>query len=84
MFRAWPALVAALPRVTAPLLYFRSNVDHVVDDLSEPLITERVSSTDVQVVRLPESYHVATLDHDAPRIFDETADFVARVSTPLG
>ncbi|MQW76515.1 alpha/beta fold hydrolase [Nocardioides sp. dk4132] len=80
MFRAWPELVTALPRVTAPLLYLRSEVDHVVDDLSEPLITERVSSTDLRVVRLADSYHVATLDHDAPRIFEETADFVARVS----
>ena len=81
MFGAFPALVADLPRVTAPLLYLRSRVDHVVDDASEPLITGRVSSRDVTVVRLEDSYHVATLDHDAPRIFAETADFLARVST---
>lgn len=80
MFRAWPALVAALPDVTAPLLYFRSTEDHVVDELSEPLITGRVSSQDVTMVRLENSYHVATLDHDAPLIFERTAEFIARVT----
>ena len=81
MFRAWPPLVADLPRVTAPLLYFRSTVDHVVDELSEPLITGSVSSSDVTVVRLGDSYHVATLDNDAPTIFDGTSEFVTRVTT---
>lgn len=81
MFGAWPALVAELPSVTAPLLYFRSTVDHVVDELSEPLITGKVSSTDVEVVRLTESHHVATLDNDASQIFAASADFVARVTS---
>lgn len=80
LFRAWPALVKDLPKVTAPILYFRSTVDHVVDEASQPLITERVSSTEVTVVPLPNSYHVATLDHDAPVIFEESAGFVARVA----
>lgn len=81
MFGAWPALAAELPKVTAPLLYFRSSVDHVVDELSEPLITGTVSSRDVRVVRLEDSFHVATLDHDAPAIYDGTAEFVARVTS---
>lgn len=80
MFGAWPALAGELPKVTAPLLYFRSTVDHVVDELSEPLITGTVSSSDVSVVRLESSFHVATLDNDAPRIFADTAEFVARVT----
>jgi carboxylesterase len=82
MFRAWPPLVADLPRVTAPLLYFRSTVDRVVDGLSEPLITGSVSSRDVEVRPLEDSYHVATIDNDAERIFTESAEFVARVTAP--
>ncbi len=78
----WPATLAALPRVTAPLLYLRSSVDHVVDDRSEPRILEAVGSREVTRVRLENSYHVATLDHDAPRIFEESAGFVARVAMP--
>ena len=81
MMQAWPLLVADLPKVTAPLLYFRSTEDHVVDEASEPLITDRVGSTDVSVVRLKDSYHVATLDNDADRIFDQSAAFVARVTS---
>lgn len=79
MFRAWPPLVADLPKVTAPVLYFRSTVDHVVDAASQPLITSRVSGP-VTVRELPNSYHVATLDNDAQLIFDESAAFVARVT----
>ena len=80
MMRAWKPLVADLPRITAPLLYLRSTVDHVVDEASEPLITRGVSGA-VSVVRLPESYHVATLDNDLPTIVEESAAFVARVTS---
>lgn len=82
MFRAWPPLVADLHRVTAPLLYFRSTVDHVVDELSQPLITSRVSSSDITERKLENSFHVATLDNDAPQIFEESAAFIARVTAP--
>jgi carboxylesterase len=80
MMSAWPPLVADLPRITAPLLYFRSTEDHVVDEKSQPLITGRISSRDVRVVPLENSYHVATLDHDAEKIFAVSADFIARVT----
>ena len=80
MMRAWPAIVRDLGRIKAPLLYFRSTIDHVVDELSEPLILDGISSTDVTVTRLENSYHVATIDHDADRIFTESAAFIARVT----
>lgn len=80
MIRAWAPLVADLPRITAPLLYFRSTVDHVVDESSQPLITGTVSSRDITERALHESYHVATIDNDAPQIFEESAAFVARVT----
>jgi len=80
MVQAWPLLVADLPRITAPLLYLRSTEDHVVDGLSQPLITGTVSSRDVTEVSLENSFHVATIDNDAEVIFTESAAFVARVS----
>ena len=82
-FRAWKALIRDLPRITAPVLYFRSTVDHVVDDSSEPVILAGISSTDVVVRRLENSYHVATMDNDAPVIFEESAAFVARVTADV-
>jgi len=83
LMRAWKPLIEDLPKVTAPLLYFRSAEDHVVDDASQPIITSRVSSRDIVERRLPESFHVATLDNDAEQIFEESAEFIDRVtSTP--
>lgn len=79
MMQAWKPLVADLPQVRVPVLYLRSTEDHVVDDSSEPLITQGVSG-EVTVVRLEDSYHVATLDHDLDRIIEESAAFVARVT----
>ncbi len=80
MFAGYRALRADLGRVTVPLLYFRSTVDHVVDESSEPIIVTGVSSGDVEVVRLENSYHVATIDNDADTIFERSAEFVARVT----
>lgn len=77
---SWPGLVADLGRIEAPLVYFRSPQDHVVDGSSEPIILGGISSTDVTRIELPDSYHVATLDNDAPTIFQESAAFVARVT----
>lgn len=80
MFEGYKALRGDLGRVTVPLLYFRSTVDHVVDESSEPIIVDGVSSGDVEVVRLDNSYHVATIDNDAETIFERSAEFVARVA----
>ncbi len=80
---SWPETVRALPRVTAPVHYWRSSVDHVVDGASEPLIRRGVSGP-ITLSRLEESYHVATLDNDAPRIFEESAAFVEGVAGIAG
>ena len=81
--RQWKPLIADLPRITQPLLIFRSVEDHVVDSASAPIITRGVSSRDVTERLLEESYHVATLDNDAPLIFEESAAFVARVTADV-
>ena len=78
----WGTVVPDLKRVTQPLLYFRSSDDHVIDPSSSPTVLRGVASVDVEERLLDNSYHVATLDHDAERIFAESAEFVARVTTP--
>ena len=82
MLTAWRALQEDLPKVTQPLLVFRSVEDHVVDPSSGALIRARVSSRDLTERLLENSYHVATLDHDAPAIFEESTEFVRRVTGP--
>ncbi len=80
MMSSWPGVVAGLGRITRPVLYLRSTEDHVVDELSEGIIKKRLGSTDVTWSPLENSYHVATLDNDAERIFEESAAFIARVT----
>jgi carboxylesterase len=82
MMRGWKQLVADLPRVTQPLLMFCSAEDHVVDTSSAEAIRASVSSRDVTERTLENSFHVATLDNDAPTIFEESTYFVRRVTGP--
>ncbi|MET7653800.1 alpha/beta fold hydrolase [Streptomyces sp. NPDC005486] len=73
-----------LPQVTQPLLLLRSLQDHVVPSADPARILGRVSSTDVTEILLEQSYHVATLDHDADRIFEESYAFIARIAPSVG
>lgn len=80
--RGYKALCADLPKITCPVLFFRSVEDHVVDPSSSRIIMGSISSRDVTERQLEDSYHVATLDNDAPAIYAESADFVRRVTAP--
>ncbi|MCX5047582.1 MULTISPECIES: alpha/beta hydrolase [unclassified Streptomyces] len=73
-----------LPQVTQPLLVLRSPQDHVVPPADSARILGRVSSRDVTEVLLEQSYHVATLDHDADRIFEESLAFISRLAPSVG
>lgn len=70
----WQLCVAHLPEVTQPLLVYRSAVDHVVGPNSMKAL--RAALPEVEVRPLGNSYHVATLDNDAPVIFDGTVDWI--------
>ncbi|MEE4541622.1 alpha/beta fold hydrolase [Streptomyces sp. V4-01] len=83
--RLWRTVRPALPQVTQPLLLLHSRVDHVVHPSNSALLLGRVSSLDVTERVLERSYHVATLDHDAGQIFEESYEFVRRLSAgPAG
>lgn len=73
-----------LPQVTQPLLLLHSPQDHVVPPADSARILSRVSSTDVTEILLEQSYHVATLDHDADRIFEESLAFIGRLAPSVG
>ncbi|MFF1547608.1 alpha/beta hydrolase [Streptomyces sp. NPDC058291] len=83
--RAFLRLVdGELPQVTQPLLLLRSVHDHVVPPADSARVLSRVSSTDVTEILLEQSYHVATLDHEADRIFEESYAFIARIAPSVG
>ncbi|TXS50893.1 alpha/beta hydrolase [Streptomyces sp. t39] len=73
-----------LPQVTQPMLLLHSPQDHVVPPADSARILRRVSSTDVTEVLLEHSYHVATLDNDAERIFEESHAFIGRLAPEAG
>ncbi|WP_119069013.1 alpha/beta hydrolase [Rubrobacter indicoceani] len=65
-----------LPTVGCPTLLIQSREDHVVPPGNGPFILDAIASVDKELVWLDDSYHVATLDNDAPRIAALTIDFV--------
>lgn len=78
--RLWAETVERLPEITMPVLLFRSPEDHIVPTSSSDLFLSRISSEDVQDELLLNSYHVATIDNDAPTIFTMTREFIDRVT----
>ena len=49
---------------------------------SGTVVRGNVSSRDMTERILENSHHIATLDHDAPAIFEESTEFVRRVTGP--
>jgi carboxylesterase len=81
--KLWKATVTDLAAVRAPILMYRSREDHVVDDLSAELLKQGAVNTTVREVMLENSYHVATLDYDAPTIFEGSVEFIeSHAATP--
>jgi carboxylesterase len=78
MPRMWKKTAAELASVTQPVLVYRSTVDHVVGPASMKILTAALP--DAEVRTLTDSYHVATLDNDAPAIFDGTLAFITKHS----
>ncbi len=81
---AWPVVVRDLHRISCPVLVFRSEVDHVVPPVSGRMLLAGLAGGTVEERVLRESFHVATLDHDAPEIFEASLDFVRAHARAVG
>ena len=69
---------ARLADIHCPVLLLVSREDHLIDAASGDALVERASGP-VERVWLEDSYHVATLDNDAPLIESRVVGFVASV-----
>ncbi len=78
--RAWAVVRADLGSIRLPVLLMHSAVDHVVEPENSRVLLASLGSDDVTEVVLQRSYHVATLDYDAPEIFARSVDFIERVT----
>jgi len=72
--QAWPLVRRDLPRITCPVLTYRSSTDHVVEAISGRELLKGCVHAEERV--LHNSYHVATLDNDAPTIFEGSLAFI--------
>jgi carboxylesterase len=72
----WKTTQQYLNDVSQPVLVFHSTTDHVVGPKSVQVLTQTLPPTQLEVRELGNSYHVATLDHDAPAIFAGSLEFV--------
>ncbi len=66
------------------MLLYRSAADHVVEPVNARLVLDGISSAEATEVVLHDSFHVATLDHDAPTIFEGSTAFARRVDAERG
>ena len=72
----WKVTNADLEKVSQPLLVLTSKDDHVVEPANSERLMEGAGTTDKRQVILEDSFHVATMDNDLPRIVEATLAFV--------
>lgn len=65
-----------LSKIQTPTLILSSTVDHVVPPENSQMIYDQIQSDVKNIVRLEESYHVATLDNDKELIANECIRFI--------
>ena len=73
-------VVKQLPSVRQPAIVLNSPEDHVVPKGTAKWLMGRLGSREKEILELPNSYHVATLDHDAELIFERTHELAERVT----
>ena len=78
LFEGADEVEAKLADIHCPVLVLSSREDHVVESVSGDVLVDGVSGP-VERVWLEDSYHVATLDNDAPLIEARVVAFVGSV-----
>jgi carboxylesterase len=72
----WKLANADLAKITTPMLVLTSRDDHVVEPANSLRLMAGAGSAVKQQIWLEDSFHVATLDNDLPRIVEESLAFV--------
>ncbi len=81
------SLLAELPRIRAQVLDLKQPIviawspqDHSVPCANSEALVELVGSDDVTTVVCERSYHLATMDHDAPKLEDAALELLAKIA----
>lgn len=67
-----------LPSIDCPVLLMQSTTDHAIDERTINLFHERLGSVEKEVVWVPNSYHVLTIDHGKEETFAHIHRFIER------
>ena len=67
---------AALPSIKVPMQLFHSVDDHTLPVSNTEIIMRKIGSPNKSRIELLNSYHVATIDHDADLIFANSLTFI--------
>jgi carboxylesterase len=70
-----------LPSIRVPAVVFVSGADHVIPKGSARKVYERLGAERKELVPCPRSYHVVTLDHDAPLVSERVLAFARELDT---
>ena len=79
IYVAQAAVGDILHRISCPIQVIQSRDDHVVHPSNAKRIAGRVSSSDVRLLWLDNSYHVATLDNDKELIAETAGAFIREI-----
>ncbi len=74
----------SLPEIRQPIVVFRSATDHVVPRRNAEKVLERIGSEHQELIVCPNSYHVVTLDHDAPLVRERVLAFARELDGAKG
>jgi carboxylesterase len=72
----WKLANADLGKISTPMLVLTSRDDHIVEPANSEHLIAKAGSADKEHIWLDDSFHVATLDNDLPRIIDQSLAFV--------
>jgi carboxylesterase len=82
--RTYRTVQREIPSITVPLLVFSADEDHLVKPSNSRYVFDRVGSSQKELIRLTNSYHVATIDYDADLIFERVHEFARTLRADPG
>jgi carboxylesterase len=71
---------SSLSEIKVPMQLFHSVDDHTLPVSNTEIIMREIGSINKSRIELLNSYHVATIDHDAELIFENSLNFIESLS----
>ena len=69
-----------LKDVYVPTLIVYAQNDHVIDKRSPLIIYDSISSSNKQILKLEQSFHIITLDIERDKVFREISSFIKQIA----